>query len=141
MSQINNVFLIDDSEAFNYMHLKTMERAHFAQQVKTFESGTSALALLRQLSISNPGEFPDMIFLDINMPGMNGWDFLDSIENFSISVLRNCKVFLLTSSIDQNDIDHAKTYEMVSDFISKPLTVERLQSIGAEEPHSTNKKN
>ena len=136
MSQLTNVFLIDDSESFNYINVKTMERAGFTQEIKTFESGTAALAHIWKLSPSHPEKFPDMIFLDIAMPIMNGWDFLDSIKNLSDSVLKNCKLFILTSSIDQVDIDHAKKYKMVIDFISKPLTVGKLQSIGVE-PHST----
>lgn len=136
MPHINNVLLIDDQESFNFMHEKTIEKAEFSHDIKTFESGATALAYLWRLSLSNPEKFPDMIFLDLNMPVMSGWDFLDSIKNLSDSVLKNCKIFILTSSIDNRDIEQSKEYKMVTDFISKPLTEKRLQDISVE-PHST----
>lgn len=139
MVQIDNVFLIDDSETFNFMHKRIMEKADFAQKVKTFDNAASALNILKELPLSHPENFPDMIFLDISMPEMNGWEFLDSIVGLSDSVLKNCKIYILTSSIDKDDVAHSKKYEMISDFISKPLTVERLQAISVE-PHSTSKR-
>ena len=132
MRQINSVFLIDDNETFNLIHVRTMEKANFAEKIKTFDNANAALDDLRQLSGIYPDEFPDMIFLDINMPVMNGWEFLNELRKFSDSLLENCKVFMLTSSIDQNDIEHSKHYKPVYDFISKPLTVERLHLISDE---------
>lgn len=140
MLKNNKVFLIDDNEIENLMNVKTMEKTLFAQNVKTFENAEYALDVIKQLSISNPEKLPDMIFLDINMPIMNSWDFLDRIVTFSGSILENCKIYILTSSIDENDVAHSKKYEIVSDFIPKPLTVERLQAISIE-PHPTKKKN
>jgi len=136
MPQPNNVFLIDDSEIDNYMNVKTMKQAFFAQNVKTFDNAKYALDVIKQLYITNPEKMPDMIFLDINMPIMSGWDFMDRIIGFSDSILKNCKIYILTSSIDENDVAHSKKYEIVSDFIPKPLTVERLQAISIE-PHKT----
>ena len=132
MSQIANVFLIDDSETFNYINLKTMEKAGFAKTIKTFDSGSTALAYIWKLSPSHPEKFPDMIFLDLNMPVMSGWEFLDSIKNLAGTILKNCKLFILTSSIDRADIDHSDQYTMVSDFISKPLTVKTLESLSPD---------
>ena len=140
MVKIDNVFLIDDSEIFNFMHAKAMEKAGFAQKVRVFDNATSALEILKQLPVSHPENFPDVIFLDISMPEMDGWEFLDSIVDLSTTVLTNCRIYILTSSIDENDVAHSKQYDMVSDFISKPLTPERLQAISVE-PHSTSKRN
>ena len=132
MSRINNVILIDDDEMFNFINVKTMEKVSFAQHVKTFDNATAALDELRIISSSNQHEFPDIIFLDINMPEMNGWEFLDELTKFSEVLLEHCKIYMLTSSIDQNDIKKSKDYKMVNDFISKPLTPRRLQLLSAE---------
>ena len=71
----------------------------------------------------------DVIFLDINMPGMNGWEFLDEFNNLTHHVKTRCKIFMLTSSIDPSDIKKSQTYSTVKDFITKPLTKEKLEKL------------
>jgi response regulator of citrate/malate metabolism len=70
-----------------------------------------------------------MIFLDINMPKMNGWDFLDAYQQVEDKV----KVYMLSSSINSKDIQKSETYEVVNGFICKPLVVEKLSEILKEE--------
>ena len=63
------------------------------------------------------------------MPQMNGWEFLDEFKKFPDAVKRKCKIFMLTSSIDPNDIKKSKTYDVVKNFITKPLTKEKLEML------------
>ena len=70
-----------------------------------------------------------MVFLDINMPGKNGWDFLDEFERMCDEIKKNCKVYMLTSSIDPSDVKKSQSYETVKDFIIKPLTKEKLSKL------------
>jgi CheY-like chemotaxis protein len=132
MTPINGLFLIDDDNIFNLIHLKTMAKVNFAQNVKAFEDASKALDVLRHIVSSRPDFTPELIFLDINMPGMNGWEFLDMLNNFPEHVFENCKVIMLSSSIDPSDIEKSKKYKMVYDFISKPLTPLKLQALSSK---------
>lgn len=129
MSDGRKVFLIDDDRIFNLINEKTISMTNFARCVKAFLLAENALNELRHLSINEPENFPDIIFLDINMPGMDGWDFLDEFILLDENILSRCKVIMLSSSIDPNDIDKSKTYKVVHDFYSKPLTPDKLQAL------------
>jgi len=132
MTQANGLFLIDDDNIFNLIHVKTIEKVMFARNVKAFEDASKALDVLRHIVSSRRDFMPELIFLDINMPGMDGWEFLDKLNYFPPEVFENCKVIMLSSSIDPSDIEKSKTYKMVYDFISKPLTPLKLQALAAK---------
>jgi CheY-like chemotaxis protein len=95
---------------------------HFpAADCKTFLDAEEALEEIQK----NETLKPDAIFLDINMPRMNGWEFLEELEKLQLPV----NVYMLTSSIDPRDQEKAHSYNLVKDFISKPLREERLRMI------------
>ncbi|MDZ4757373.1 MAG: response regulator [Bacteroidota bacterium] len=127
---INSVFLIDDEPMFNLINQKILQIAKFTNNVYCYVDASTALKELRQLIDLDLSSFPNIIFLDINMPGMDGWEFLDAFSNFPINVKQYCKVYLLTSSIDPIDIGKSHNYDLIYDFISKPLSIEKLASIG-----------
>src|SRR6185295_17510751 len=99
MQQANSVLLIDDDSIFNMISTKIIQVAKFAPKVNSYLDGTAALEELKHIIKTNPNEFPDVIFLDINMPEMDGWEFLDEFKKFPEFILKKCKVFMLTSSI------------------------------------------
>jgi CheY-like chemotaxis protein len=98
-------------------------------QVIVYDDASEAV---HQLSHWPHVEFPEIIFLDINMPEMNGWDFLEALQELPSHLSNKCRIVMLSSSIDTADIRKARTYAMVEDFISKPLTVDKLNRIAAE---------
>jgi response regulator RpfG family c-di-GMP phosphodiesterase len=118
-SNLKIVWFIDDDEINNMLSERMMKRVMPEADIKLFISAEEALEMLKNKN----GEIPDAIFLDINMPRMNGWEFLDSLAVLNI----NPNVYMLTSSIDSRDQDKASKYTQVNDFISKPLREERLR--------------
>jgi CheY-like chemotaxis protein len=131
---INKVLLIDDDSIFNFLNKKIIELSRFAPDVSCYTDPKEALDELKRLSLTGENSFPDknfpdIIFLDINMQDMDGWEFLDEYEKLPESSKQKCRVFMLSSSIDPSDIEKAKTYRSVKDFISKPLSEEILNLI------------
>jgi len=115
------VWFIDDDEINNMLSERLISRVMPKASVHSFLYAEDALDLLKQ----EPSKLPDAIFLDINMPRMNGWEFLDSISVLNISV----NIYMLTSSIDPRDQEKASKFSQVNDFISKPLREDRLRLI------------
>ncbi len=112
------IMLVDDDKITNFVNEHYIKKYDPNIKVSSFMIAREALhALINE-------EKPDVIFLDINMPEMDGWEFLNECTLLNIS----SKVFMLSSSIDTSDIDRAKEYALVSDFISKPLSVQKLQT-------------
>lgn len=115
------IYLIDDDEIQNLINTRVVSIVSDGIEVKAFTSAENALANLK----SKQDGLPDMIFLDMNMPKMNGWDFLDAYESEENKV----KVYMLSSSINNKDIQKSETYDIVNGFICKPLVVEKLAEI------------
>lgn len=128
MASFQTVVLIDDDSISNFITEKLILRVAFAQEVKSFTSAEDALTHFQSLDQENQ-PFPDMIFLDLNMPGMDGWEFIKSYKSLPAAQTSQCRLFMLSSAVDAKDIVHAKSLEEVEDFISKPLTVEDIAII------------
>ncbi len=127
--KVKNIYLIDDDAIVNIISKKTFEKSGIDAKLNVHQNAIKALEELKILSEIDMNNFPEMIFLDINMPEMNGWEFLDGFENFTAEVKKNCSVYMLTSSIDPSDIKRSYTYKTVKDFISKPLTKDKLKKL------------
>ncbi len=132
MQNINCVFLIDDEPMFNLINQKIILITKFAENVYDFIDANTAINELTYLLKKQPNHFPQVIFLDINMPVMDGWDFLNQLNKFPKIIISDCRVYILTTSVDHMDIERAKSYGIVKDFISKPLTIEKLISLKIE---------
>lgn len=127
-----HILLIDDDRAFNFLNEKIIEFEKFAAKISSYVDAREALEMLKSLHETNSSGFPDFIFLDINMPDMDGWEFMDKFTLLSDDVKDKCKVFILTSSLNPIDIQKSKTYAEVRGFASKPLTTEILNFIRSE---------
>lgn len=126
--KLNCILLIDDHEPTNFLHKLVINEADCTEKVVVMEKGQEALDYL--LSKQN-GKYPqpDLIFLDINMPAMDGWEFLEHYKGLNIAQQGDVIVVMLTTSFRPDDIERAKGIKEVSCFKNKPLTVEIIQEI------------
>jgi CheY-like chemotaxis protein len=118
--KLRTIMLIDDDKITNILTKKLLLKHNPEMKVEVFSSPFDSIEHLEKIKADN-WEFP-IIFLDINMPQMNGWQFLDKIASQNM----NPTIYILTSSIDKNDIDKARTYKNVKAFLTKPLTFEKM---------------
>lgn len=119
------VMLIDDNDIDNFINEKIIKGYFFAENVYVHSSSKSALEFLKNLEIlkdAPPELIPGFIFLDINMPIMDGFHFLDEFEKFPKDFRSLIKIVMLTSSINQSDVERAKQFKHVFKFLHKPLT-------------------
>lgn len=129
---MRRVVLIDDDQVSNFVCESIIKSDGFADEVDSFEWAQDALEFLQRSSVDDPDNFPDLIFLDINMPGMDGWAFIQEYRKLPEHVTGKCSLFMLSSAVDRKDIICAKSHEEVKDFFSKPLSPEILAIIREE---------
>lgn len=119
---LKHYWIIDDDPIARMLIEKKMQREQLGAAVQRFTNGQEALDFF----LERPEERPDLIFLDLNMPIMDGWGFLDESQ---VKITASpTKVAILTSSISEEDRNKAKTYNCVSCFLKKPLDTEELKS-------------
>ncbi len=119
------VMLIDDNDIDNFINEKIIRGFSFAENVYVHSSSKSALEFLKNLEILKdiPSELiPSYIFLDINMPIMDGFHFLDEFKKFPAEFRSLIKIVMLTSSLNQSDVEKVKQFKQVFKFLHKPLT-------------------
>jgi CheY-like chemotaxis protein len=119
--------LIDDNEDDNFFHERVIRKSSYADIILVKQSALDALNYLKKDLLES--EYPDLIFLDINMPAMNGWEFLEEFNQLTKVSQRNPIIIMLTTSDNPDDKENANTYKIVSDFKTKPLTKDMLDSI------------
>ncbi len=115
------ILLVDDDEATNFIHKMVLRQAGCAENIATANNGATALEFLKT---SNKGEFPrpDIILLDINMPVMNGWEFLEHYRNLDPALHGKKIILMLTTSLPPEDMVKAEGISCINGFMNKPMT-------------------
>ena len=126
----NNLFaiLVDDNEIDLFLHEKLLVMNNLATKVQKFASAHDALQFLQSTSA-----FPDYILLDIQMPELDGFEFLKRYEMIPEKKRLQCHIFMVSSSLDFGDISRAKANPLVSGFIKKPINVNELRDLMTRE--------
>ncbi|MGV8877860.1 MAG: response regulator [Sphingobacteriaceae bacterium] len=124
-----SVLLVDDDEINNFIARKLINKVVPNTLITTALNGKLALEHLIETKSSCPQKLPSHIFLDINMPVMDAWSFLEEFKDNKINTEHDIQIFIISSSVFSHDIQRAKSYNCVSDFITKPLSVEKIKKI------------
>lgn len=126
--KFRTVMLIDDNEIDNLINQKMIESAAVTENIYTHTGAKSAIEFLRNMERLDVADkvLPDVIFLDIDMPLMDGFQFLEEFEKLSNVAKKKCKIVMLTSSINPQDFSRSKKYENVKLYLNKPLSHENI---------------
>ena len=124
MSNYKTCLLIDDNYIDNFVTRRILESSNFAERVVVSQSATEAIDSLRSGSVQ-----PDVIFLDIRMPMMGGFEFLQEFDKLDIGNKNSIKIFMLSSSLDPTDMKKSVNNKYITQFIHKPLTQKALDEI------------
>jgi CheY-like chemotaxis protein len=118
------VLLIDDDPIINFVNKKLLEIHGMAENIVPFISAQEALIFLKKSVV-----YPEIIFLDISMPVMDGFEFIEEYEKFPESIKANTKIIILSSTEDPEEIVKIKNNKRFMLFLSKPLDIEHLKSL------------
>lgn len=128
MKSIKNVFFIDDDQLFVFLTKKTIEATNIAARIKEFRDGEEAINYLKRIT-NKKSLLPDIILVDLNMPVMDGWEFLNEYILLSPQIKKKTTIYLVSSSISPHDIDRAKNIQIVTDYFVKPLAKESVANL------------
>ena len=125
----HNVCLIDDDKIYQFTAKMILEATGLTSNIKTFFNGKEAIDFLTHPDNQHPDILPDVIFLDINMPIMNGWDFLKAFELVHETLPKKIVIYVVSSSVDESDIQKSRGFEIVTDYVIKPINREKYRQL------------
>lgn len=125
MNKIKTLALVDDDAVFVYLTKIAIEETNLVDLIKVFENGLDAITFLEE-NKDNLAVLPEVILLDLSMPIMNGWQFLEEFVMLNPSIGKKITIYVCSSSISPDEVNKAKSISEVTDFIVKPITKEKL---------------
>lgn len=128
MNRIKQFTLVDDDDLFVFLVTKAIEQTNLVDLIKIFGNGLDALNFLKE-NKNNVDALPEIILLDLNMPIMNGWQFLEEFTKLNPTIGKKIVIYICSSSISPDDVERAKLISEVSDYIIKPVTKDKLLNI------------
>jgi len=132
MNKLPAVLLVDDDQTTNYLNRLLLEKLAVADHILVAHDGREALDLLATYCQPSTPQCPRLILLDVNMPGMNGIQFLEAYRQLPIATQNTIIIVMLTTSLHPRDVQRVQELDTVSGFVSKPLTTAKIEAILAE---------
>lgn len=124
MKKIQNLYLVDDDDIYVFLTRKMIEETQIAQHINVFNNGQDVLDYLKNLE--DKSLLPDMILLDLFMPVMDGWEFLEEFAMLKPKLGKKITIYVTSSSISPHDMQRAKSISEVTDYVIKPINKERF---------------
>ena len=129
VKNVRTILLVDDDLAINFLHTRLLTKLAVGESIVSVYNGAEGINGVRSLNNSLTKDDLVFIFLDINMPVMDGWGFLENFKSIYEELKYQCKIFVLSSSINPDDIQKARSNTFVSDYISKPLRIDSIEAL------------
>ena len=125
MTPLKQLTMVDDDDVFVFLTTRMLEKYQLVDLIKIFDNGYDALVFIKE-NLDNIEALPDIILLDLSMPIMDGWQFLNEFVKINPKIGKKITIYICSSSISPDDLARAKAINAVSDFIIKPMTKEKL---------------
>ena len=133
MKQLECILLVDDDKATNFLNRRLLRKMEAAKEIEVVRNGSEAMEYLEKSVAGKTGFLPpNLILLDINMPLVDGWEFLQRYADFSENYKASTVVVMLTTSLRESDQERVTQFKEVKSLIRKPLTQEAVEQILAQ---------
>ncbi len=130
MDKATILCIIDDDDIYQFTVTRAVKAQHIAKKILVFSDGEKALEFFMD-NVGQQDKLPDIVFLDINMPVMDGWQFLDEYIKLKPRVGKQITIYLVTSSVDPVDLERAEKIKEISDYLVKPISPNQLKELVA----------
>lgn len=128
MTKLSSICIIDDDEIYTFLLKKTLKKINVCIDIIEYINGLDGIEKIKDL-IEHQEDLPDLILLDINMPLLDGWEFLEEYKKLKQKIDKRISIYIVSSSISNTDIEKAKSHLEVIDFLTKPIDAQTLINI------------
>ena len=128
MSQPFHLCIIDDDDIYRFTIIQSAKFSKIEHKTSVFVNGEEAINYIKE-NQDSPDALPSLILLDIDMPIMDGFQFLEAYKNIEANLTKKILIYMVSSSVDPEDIEKAKSSKFVVDYLSKPLKSDKLKEI------------
>jgi CheY-like chemotaxis protein len=128
MRQLETLYIVDDDETYQFILTRIISESSAVKRVQSFLNGRDAIESLTAV-LDQPLLIPEIILLDLTMPVMDGWQFLENYLLLKPRIGKKVHIYIASSSVDPNDVERARNIEIVSDYVVKPVTRDRFLGI------------
>ena len=128
MKKINTFCIIDDDDIYQFTTSHLLKKTELVNKIIVFSNGLKAINFLKE-EIDNIENIPDILFLDVNMPVMDGWEFLEEYLLIKPMIPKTVAIYMVSSSVDEKDVLKAKSFSVLSGYLVKPISSKNIMEV------------